>query len=166
MRKILLIIFIVLLFLTGCSNKQKEYITPDNYYAEISVSTYNVDREVNYNLKIMKKSDDTKIIVNNKKVSFYIHFNNGKCVLINDKFPESIIETSLKAVESLYKEISLDIFNGLIPIDDNTVEAYDVDFKYVLKYDKNNFAPVKLNIYKNNTIIKTFEYKNVELYKQ
>lgn len=166
MRKILLIIFIVLLFLTGCSNSNKEYITPENYYAELSASTYHSEREIKYNLKILKKNEDTKVIISNKKVNFYIHFNNGKCILINDKFPDDKITAVLPAIENLYKEINLDKFNGLKPVGPNTVEAYDSDFKYVLQYDKNNFAPQKLSIYKNNTIIKTFEYKNVELYKQ
>ncbi len=168
MRKLLLSVFIIFLFLTGCSYLKTEYIAPERYYAELSIRTHHHNsnnEEIKYNLKILQKDNECKIIIGHNNVSFFIQFNDGKCTLINDKFPDSKIVTTMPSLEKLYKEINLDKFNGLKSVNSNTVEAYDSDYKYVLQYDKKNFAPQKLSIYKNNLIIKTFEYKNVELYK-
>lgn len=167
MKKLLLILFIIFLFLTGCSYGKTEYITPTRYYAEVSINTYHNPngQEIKYNLKILQKDNESKIIINHNKLNFLIQFNDGKCTLINDKFPDNIIVTKMSAFENLYKEINLDKFNGLKSSGPNTVEAYDSEYKYVLQFDKKNFAPQKLSIYKNNSIIKIFEYKNVELYR-
>lgn len=168
MKKLLLSIFILFLFLAGCSAVKTEYITPTRYYAEASINTYHNPNglEIKYNMKILKKDDEYKIIISYNNVNFYVQFNDGKCTLINDKFPDNTIVTTMSTLENLFKDLNLDKFNGLSSLGPNTVEAYDSEYKYILQYDKANFAPQKMSIYKNNSIIKVFEYKNVELYKQ
>lgn len=169
MKKALLIIMTVLLLssFSGCNYGAKDYIAPSSYYAEAMVVTYRIENgeEIKYNLKILKKDAECKLIIINNKVKFFIQFNEGKCTLVNNKFPDSKIQATMTSFENLYKEISLDKFNGLKSVNSNTVEVNDSEYKYILQYEKNNFAPQKLSIYKNNSLIKTFEYKNVELYR-
>jgi hypothetical protein len=166
MKRLLLSIFIFL-FLAGCSALKTEYITPTRYYAEVSINTYHNPngQEIKYSLKILQKDNEYKIIINYNNVNFFVQFNDGKCTLINDKFPDNKIVTKMSTLENLFKDLNLDKFNGVSSLGPNTVEAYDSEYKYILQYDKSNFAPQKLSIYKNNSIIKVFEYKNVELYR-
>lgn len=167
MRKLLIIIFISFLLLAGCSSSKSEYISPDKYYAEVSVSTNSSSdgQDVKYNLKILHKDNEYKIIINNNNINFLIQFNDGKYTVINEKFPDSKINTTFYNIENLYNEINLDKFNGLKSVSPNIVEAYDSEYKYVLQYEKRNFVPQKLTVYKNNLIVKIFEYKNIELYR-
>ncbi len=169
MKKALLIVITMLILSSffGCSYGKKDYLAPPSYYAEAQVVAYRVDNgeEIKYNLKILKKDAECKLIIINNNVKFFIQFNEGKCILINNKFPDSKIQSTISSFENLYKEINLDKFNGLKTLNSNSVEINDSGYKYILQFESNNFAPQKMSIYKNNSLIKTFEYKNVELYR-
>jgi len=122
-------------------------------------------QNIKYDMKILYNNDEYKIIINYNNINFFINCVNGKCILVNDKFKDSQIVGSLAVFENFYNEISLDKFTGIKGRTLNTVEMYDGLFKYVLEYNKKNFGPKKLQIYKDDALIKTFEYNNVELYK-
>lgn len=162
-----MLIFIIVLLLTGCSIKESEYIAPQKYYSDIIMTTYsNSEKQnINYDMKILYNNDEFKIIVKYNNINFFIQCAEGKCVLINDKFSDNQIVGSLTVFENLYNEINLNKFTGLKSRASNSIETYDGLYKYVLEYNKNNFSPIKLHIYNNDGIIKSFEYNNVELYK-
>lgn len=166
-KRLLLVIFIIISLLTGCSLKEEEYIAPQKYYSEILMTTYsNSEKQnINYDMKILCNNDEYKIIINYDNINFFIQCADGKCTLINDKFTDNQIVGSLTVFENLYNEINLNKFTGLKSRALNSIEAYDGLYKYVLEYNENNFSPKKLHIYKDDAIIKTFEYNNVELYK-
>ena len=162
-----IIIFIIISLLTGCSSKGKEYVAPPRYYSDVIMTTYSNSEKQNikYNMKILYNNNEYKVIINYENINFFIQFADGKCVLINDKFSDNQIFGSLTVFENLYNEIDLNKFTGLQSRALNSLEAYDGSYKYVLEYNNNNFSPKKLHIYKNDALIKTFEYNNVELYK-
>lgn len=166
-KRLLLVIFLIITLLTGCSLKEDEYIAPQKYYSEILMTTYSNSekQDIKYDMKILCNNDEYKIIINYNNINFFIQCADGKCVLINDKFSDNQIVGSLTVFENLYNEINLNKFTGLKSRALNSLEAYDGLYKYVLEYNKNNFSPKKLHIYKDDAIIKTFEYNNVELYK-
>lgn len=165
---LIIAVLVIILFLTGCSFRKTEYTAPKKYYSEILMTTHSDSEKQNvkYNMKILCNDEEYKIIINHGNVNFFIQLTDGKCTLINDKFTDNQILGSLTVFENLYSEIDLDKFTGLKSKASNTVEAYEGLYKYVLEYNKNNFSPQKLYIYKDDFIIKTFEYNNVELYKQ
>ena len=166
-KRLLLVIFIIISLLTGCSLKEDGYIAPQKYYADILMTTYSNSEKQNikYDMKILYNNNEYKIIINYDNINFFIQCADGKCILINDKFSDNQIVGSLTVFENLYNEINLNKFTGLKSRALNSIETYDGLYKYVLEYNKKNFSPIKLHIYKDDAIIKTFEYNNVELYK-
>ena len=147
--------------------KEDEYAAPQKYYAEIVMTTYsNSDKQnIKYDMKILYNNNEYKIKVSYNNINFFINCVNDKCALINNKFENDKIIGSLAVFENLYNEINLNKFSGIKSRASNTVERYDGLYKYVLEYQKGNYSPKKIIIYKDDTLIKTFEYNKVELYK-
>ena len=166
-RKLLLVVTIIITLLTGCSFKGDEYIAPQKYYAEITMTTYSNSEKQNikYDMKILYNNNEYKIKINYNNINFFINCVDGKCTLVNEKFKDSQIVGSLAVFESLYNELNLDKFTGIKSRALNTVEKYDGLFKYVLEYEQKNLSPKKIQIYKDDALVKTFKYNKVELYK-
>jgi len=59
-KRLLLVIFIIISLLTGCSLKEEEYIAPQKYYSEILMTTYsNSEKQnINYDMQILCNNDE------------------------------------------------------------------------------------------------------------
>lgn len=153
--------------LCSCTNTSGGYYPPQKYYAECEVTAYygSDSENIKYNMKILKEDKNIKIIIDYNNVNFLVDCSNGKCTLINKKFNDSKIECDLTVLKYLVEEISLEKFVGLKSKADNTVELENGLYRYVLKFEKGTNSPRKVLIYKENSLYKNFEYKNIKLYK-
>lgn len=164
---IIFIIFLNTLFVSGCSMRNCEYKAPQKYYAQMTMTTYSDTEKQNiiYDMKTLYNNNEYKIKISYEDINLFINLVDGKYTVVNDKYKENEILTGSSIFDGLIKEISLDKFSGIKSEVQGLVEYQEDNYRYVLEYNSRNFAPNKLLIYKDDTLIKTFEYNNLEMYK-
>lgn len=163
-KKILVCILLVLA-LCGCKKTNKFYQAPLKYTAE-TVMTVNADnQDKEYMMNIACDINKYKITVKNNLINYGILYDEETCTLINDNFKENqVVLNNPTIIDSMLYEINLNKFTGMECDESNTITLNDGSFKNILVYDQKTFKPVKISVFRDDELVKTVEYNNVELY--
>lgn len=158
------ILFILLIGLCGCSEKQqKPFVIPVNYSSEVLVKLYTEETENTYNVRVIINEGTYSLNVNDGSMNWNISMDDSSCVLYNDKFKENIVKIdNFKIRDLVISDFNLSKFNNIAePIPEELI-YWDGTYKHVLNFSKENLLPENIFIYKDENLVKTIEYKNIE----
>jgi hypothetical protein len=161
--------FVILNFivLAGCSVKNESFVIPVNYTSDAVMKVYTENTENTYNIKIKCKDGDYSFLINEGPSKWGVDYVDGSCVLNNDKFKENNVKIdNFKMVNPLVYEYDLSKFNNSSDTISQEVVYWDGTYKHVLNFNKENLLPDEIFIYKNDNLVKTIQYSNINIDKE
>lgn len=162
--KICCLILIVVL-LCSCKAEDKTFSIPVNYTADVSMKVYEQTRENTYNLSIICRDFNYSIKTSSGKQTWNTaYLSGGRCVLSNDKFPDSSVTIeNFKTEKYLVQDLDLSKFENTEDGLSEEIIYWDGTFRHVLRFSSENLLPDTIFIYKNDDLVKTIEYENMKI---
>lgn len=162
--KVLCLIFMLILLVSGCSKEQKDpYVIPDNYTGEALMKVYIINSENAYKLNIICRDDNYSVRANTEDIAWNLAFLSGnRCVMNNDKFPEnSVVIDNFKLADSFIYDFDLSKFKKSADLLADELVYFDGTYKHVLNFSKESLLPSTIFIYKNDDLVKTITYEKL-----
>ena len=158
---LMLIIFV----LCGCSAEPDPFVIPVNYTGEAVVKVYTEKSENTYDVNIVCRDSNYSLKINTENESWNSAFlSDGRCVLSNDRFPESSVRIeNLPIGDLLVYDLNLSKFNDSLDTLDEELIYLDGNYKHVLNFSEENLLPSKIFIYKNDNLVKAIQYKEINI---
>lgn len=166
-NKFILVIILILSFLliiaTGCS-KNKPFVIPVNYSGEAVVKSYADKSENTYDVKIICRDGNYSFNIDNENINWNVSINGDSCVLYNEKFDDGTVTIdNFKLKDTIVSEMDLNKFNNYEENIPEELIYWDGTYKHVLNFSKESLLPEKIFIYKNENLVKSIEYKKLEM---
>ncbi|MDF2616892.1 MAG: hypothetical protein K0Q47_1547 [Sedimentibacter sp.] len=162
--KICCLILIVFL-LSSCKAEDKTFSIPVNYTADAVVKVFAPTREDIYNLNIICRDNNYSIKLSAGNQTWNTaYLSGGRCVLSNDKFPDSSVTIeNFKTEKYLVQDIDLTKFQNTEDGLSEEIIYWDGTFRHVLSFNSENLLPDTIFIYKNDDLVKTIKYENIKI---
>lgn len=167
MKLKILCLVILLLAVSGCSTRSKveNFAIPVNYTGEALMKVYTENSENAYKVNIICRDNNYSFRADTGTSSWnYAYLSGNRCVLNNDKFPESSVTIeNFKLADSLTYDFDLSKFDNKVdPLPDELV-YFDGTYKHVLNFSKERLLPSTIFIYKNDNLVKTITYEKINI---
>lgn len=161
---ILIIIIVILMTLCGCSKEPDPFILPVNYTGELLMKVYTDKTENNYKVSIISRDGNYSIRTESENEAWnYAYVTGNKCILSNDKFPESSVTIeNFKIKDTLIHDYDLSKFDVLEDLPEELI-YFDGTNKHVLNFSKENLLPHTIFIYNNDKLVKAIQYENLNI---
>ncbi|MFA9422717.1 MAG: hypothetical protein ACERLG_04020 [Sedimentibacter sp.] len=159
------VLILIIVILGGCKDKNETYVIPVNYTGEATVKVYTEKSENTYHVNIICRNKNYSIRTETENKGWNsAFFQDGRCVLNNDKFPESstVIEKFVIG-DSLIHDFDLGKFQNTLDEMPEEIIYWDGTYKHVLNFSKENLLPNTIFIYKNDNLVKTIVYEKINI---
>ncbi len=156
---------LIIVALCGCTAKSEPYVIPINYTGEALVKVYTEKSENDYKVSIICRDNNYSIRTDTGNEAWNsAFFQDGRCVLNNDKFPENsqVIENFVIG-DTLIHDFDLEKFHNSLDTTPEEIIYWDGTYKHVLNFSKENLLPSTIFIYKNDNLVKTIEYEIINI---
>lgn len=162
--KILCLVLIVFT-VCGCSAKSDPYVIPVNYTGEVLMKVYTENSENAYKVNIICRDNNYSLRTDvDSTVWNSAYLSDSRCVLNNDKFPESsVVIENFKLADSLIYDFDLTKFDSVADTIPDELIYYDGTYKHVLNFSKESLLPASIFIYKNDDLVKTIAYEKINI---
>lgn len=155
---------VIMLMLSGCSSEQDPFLLPVNYTGEAFMKVYTDKSENEYRVNIISRDGNYSIRTESEKEAWnYAYLSGGRCILTNDKFPESSVTIeNFKLTDSLIYDFDFEKFNLAENLSEELV-YWDGIYKHVLNFSKETRLPETIFIYKNDKLVKAIKYEKLNV---
>lgn len=162
--KILCLVLIVFT-VCGCSAKSDPYVIPVNYTGEVLMKVYTENSENAYKVNIICRDNNYSLRTDADSIVWNsAYLSDSRCVLNNDKFPESsVVIENFKLADSLIYDFDLTKFDNKVDTIPDELIYYDGTYKHVLNFSKESLLPASIFIYKNDDLVKTIAYEKINM---
>ena len=156
---------LIISFLCGCTAKNDPYVMPVNYTGEALMKVYTDKSENAYKVKIICRDGNYSIRTETGNESWNTAFlKDDRCVLNNDKFPESsIVIENFIICDLLIHDFDLGKFDNSLDTMPEELIYCDGNYKHVLNFSKENLLPSTIYIYKNDNLVKAIQYEKINI---
>jgi len=156
---------LILTALCGCSDENDTYVIPVNYTGEALMKVYTKKSENLYKINIICRDNNYSIRTDTGNESWNsAFFKDNRCILNNDKFPESsIVMENFVIGDLLMHDFDLGKFENSLDILPEELIYWDGTYKHVLNFSKENLLPSTIFIYKNDNLVKAIQYEKINI---
>lgn len=151
--------------LCGCTAKNDPYVIPVNYTSEALMKVYTEKSENAYKVNIICRDGNYSIRTDAGNESWNsAFFKDNRCILNNDKFPESsILIENFVIGDLLIHDFDLGKFDNSLDTMPEELIYWDGTYKHVLNFSKENLLPSTIFIYKNDNLVKAIQYEKINI---
>ena len=162
--KNIILCLILISALCGCSKKQQEFVLPINYTGVASMKVYTDKTENDYKINIICRDENYSIRTeSNNEAWNYAYVSGNRCILNNDKFPESSVTIdNFKIMDSIIYDFDFKKFNVVEELPEELI-FFDGTYKHILNFSKENMLPKSIFIYKNDKLVKAIQYEKLSM---
>lgn len=162
--KVLCLVLIVMT-VCGCSAEPGHYVIPVNYTGEAFMKVYTKNSENDYKVNIICRDNNYSFKTQTNSSAWNAAFLSGdRCVLNNEKFPEnSVVIENFKLADSLVHDFDLSKFDVNLDAIPDELVYYDGTNRHVLNFSKESLLPASIFIYKNDDLVKTITYEEINV---
>lgn len=162
--KNIILCLVLIVALCGCSKKQKEFVLPVNYTGVASMKVYTDKTENDYKVNIICRDENYSIRTeSNNEAWNYAYVSGNRCILNNDKFPESSVTIeNFKIMDSIVYDFDFNKFNVVEKLPEELI-YFDGTYKHILNFSKENMLPKTIFIYKNDKLVKAIQYEKLSM---
>ena len=160
--KFVMLCFIILIVLSGCTSAADPFILPVNYTGDALMKVYTDKTENDYKVNIICRDGNYSIRTESENEAWnYAYVSGNRCILTNDKFPESSVTIeNFQLAEVLLQDFDFGKFDVLEDIPEELI-YWDGTYKHVLNFSKENLLPKTIFIYKNDKLVKAIQYEKL-----
>lgn len=161
---ILLVIILIIATLCSCA-KDEPFIIPVNYTGVALIKVHTDKSENTYKTNIICRDGNYSFSIDEGSVSWNVAiFNDNRCILNNENFPESSVTLENFNLSNLIiADFDFSKFNSSMePIPEELI-YWDGTYKHVLNFSKENLLPKTILIYKNDNLVKTILYEEINI---
>lgn len=160
--KFIMLCFILMFVICGCTAKNDPFILPVNYTGEALMKVYTDKTENDYKVNIISRDGSFSIRTESENEAWnYAYVTGNRCILTNDKFPESSVTIeNFQLTEILLHDFDFGKFDVLDDMPEELI-YWDGTYRHVLNFSKENLLPKTIFIYKNDKLVKAIQYEKI-----
>jgi outer membrane lipoprotein-sorting protein len=160
--RLTVLLLVLIIFVSGCAAEDAPFILPVNYSGEALMKVYTDKTENDYKVNIICRDGNYSIRTESENEAWnYAYVSGGRCILNNDKFPESSVTIeNFKINETLIHDFDFRKFDVLEEIPEELI-YWDGEYKHVLNFSKDNLLPRTIFIYNKDKLVKAIQYETI-----